>query len=77
MFLQPSGPLGGWDLWLGAGSDTGYFKRSGILEYQEEFRKNDNQSTLSFTNILDKGYGSFRGAAWLAGGKLYSSPSLP
>jgi hypothetical protein len=39
IFLQLCSWLGGWDLWLGAMSDTEYFERSGILESQKEFQE--------------------------------------
>ena len=73
VFLQLCGWLGGWDLWLGAMSDTDYFESSEILEKQEEFQKEDQSSPLSFTNILDKGYRSIL-AAWRAGGQLLLQP---
>ena len=37
VFLQLSGKLGSWELWLGTVSDTNYLQRGGILEFQEEF----------------------------------------
>ena len=75
IFLQLCGWLGGWDLWLGAMSDTEYFERSSILESQKEFQeKFDLLSVLlSFTNILDKGYCSVL-AAWRASGQLLLQP---
>ena len=73
IFLQLCGWLGGWELWLGAVSDSDYFQRCGLLEFQKEFQCLDASSTLSFTNILDKGYRCIR-AAWRAGGQLLLQP---
>jgi hypothetical protein len=73
VFLQLSGWLGGWELWVGAVSDTEYFEKSGLLTKQHDFQKNDTSSDLPFTNILDKGYRSVL-AAWRAGGQLLLQP---
>ena len=73
IFLQLCGWMGGWELHLGAISDTAYFENSGLLSEQLEFQKNDSSSDLSFTNILDKGYRSIL-AAWRAGGQLLLQP---
>jgi hypothetical protein len=75
MFLQLCGWLGGWELWLGAVSDTEYFERSGVLEIQQQFQTIDKDEAreLAFTNILDKGYRCVL-AAWRAGGQLLLQP---
>ena len=73
VFLQLCGWLGAWDLWSGAVSDSDYFDNSGLLEFQTIFQEADNSSTLSFTNILDKGYRSVL-AAWRKGGQLLLQP---
>ena len=35
IFLQLCGGLGGWELWVGACSDSDYLERSGVLQFQE------------------------------------------
>jgi hypothetical protein len=60
-------------LWLGAVSDTDYLEKSGLLSYQEQFQKDDPTSSISFTNILDKGYRCIL-AAWRTGGQLLLQP---
>ena len=75
VFLQLSGWLGGWDLWLGAVSDTDYFEQAGILEAQEAFQRHVDvdDNVIPFTNIMDKGYRSIL-AAWRAGDQLLLQP---
>ena len=75
VFLQLSGWLGGWDLWLGAVSDTDYFEQAGILEAQEAFQRHVDvdDDVIAFTNIMDKGYRSIL-AAWRAGDQLLLQP---
>ena len=74
VFLQLSGWLGGYELWLGAISDTEYFEKSGLLQEQEIFQSWDNQTQdVTFTNILDKGYRSIL-TAWRTGGQLLLQP---
>ena len=73
VFLQLCGWLGGWELWLGAVSDSDYLEKSGLMQFQESFQKTDPTSKLSFTNILDKGYRCIL-AAWRAGGQLLLQP---
>ena len=60
-------------MWLGAVSDSVYLEKSGLLGYQELFQKSDATSSISSTNILDKGYRCVL-AAWRAGGQLLLQP---
>ena len=72
-----------WELWLGAVLDSDYLEKdylekdylekSGLLGYQELFQKSDATSSISFMNILDKGYRCVL-AAWRAGGQLLLQP---
>jgi hypothetical protein len=73
IFLQLCGWLGGWELWLGAVSDSDYLEKSGLMQFQEAFQKTDPSSNLSFTNILNKGYQCIL-AVWRAGGQLLLQP---
>jgi hypothetical protein len=74
IFLQLCGWLGGWELWLGAVSDSDYQEKSGLLQFQHAFQQEgDPTSNLFFTNILDKGYGCIL-AAWRSGGQLLLQP---
>ena len=68
-----SGWLGSWDLCLGAVTDSDYLENSGLMKFQANFQKKDPTSSLSFTNILDKGYRCIL-AAWRAGGQLLLQP---
>jgi len=43
------------------------------MQFQELFQRADSKSSLSFTNILDKGYRCIL-AAWRAGGQLLLQP---
>ena len=60
-------------MWLSAVSDSDYLEKSGLLGYQETFQKADPTSSISFTNILDKGYRCVL-AAWQTGGQLLLQP---
>jgi hypothetical protein len=77
VFLQLCGWLGGWALWLGAISDTEYFEKCGILEFQKRFVELLDSSTggknLPLTNILNKGYHSIL-TEWRTGGQLLLQP---
>ena len=60
-------------MWLGAVSDSDYLEKSGLLRYQQQFQTDDPTSSISFTNILDKGYRCIL-AAWRTGGQLLLQP---
>ncbi len=77
IFLQLCGWLGTEELWVGAVSDSEYFKRSGILEQQKQFvHKYDNKNAhIKWYNILDKGY-KVGSAAWQQDGQLVLQPSF-
>ena len=69
--------LCGWiltaELFEGATTDDNHFKRSGILEQQEEFVRNQLDTDVPFENTLDKGY-RVRHAAWMKGKQTISQP---
>ena len=75
VFVQLCGWLGAWELWLGGVSDTDYLERSGVLSFQKQFQELDTTETssISFTNILDKGYRSVL-PAWASGGQKFLQP---
>ena len=77
VFLQPCGWLGTEELWVGAVSDSEYFKRAGILDKQELFlNKNDGESSNEkWYNILDKGY-KVGAEAWQHDEQLILQPSF-
>jgi hypothetical protein len=56
VFLQFCSWLVVHSLWVGAVLDTKYLSASGILELQQKFVKNNDNSDLTITNIVDKGY---------------------
>jgi hypothetical protein len=56
VFLQFCGWLVVHSLWVGAVSDTKYLSEGVILELQQKFVENNDNSDLTFTNIVDKGY---------------------
>ena len=77
VFLQICGWIGTWELWAGSISDSAYQERSGILEYQHRFVKNEDSihRDIPFSNILDKGY-RIALAAWRTGRQLTIQPNF-
>jgi hypothetical protein len=69
--------MGTCELWVGAVSDSEYFKRSGILKQQQQFLEAYDTTTkdTKWYNILDKGYKAGV-AAWQSGGQLILQPSF-
>ena len=63
--------------WVGATSNSHYYKHKKIFEKQHQFTKTDlvNRLYMVFTNMLDKGY-CVKLPAWKAGRQHVYQPRL-
>jgi DDE superfamily endonuclease len=66
VFLQPSGWMGGNELWVGSVSDTEYMENSGVFERQQTYLNEIDvaHSDKEWTIIVDKGYRIGTSVSW-------------